>query len=342
MVSPLLAAGAPRALALGVSWTAEGVLFVGALWAGAGWVRSRVQMDYTILVGLLAGAWLLASIRLGLLLAGWVSEPWWLVAAYGPGFLPATLAPDLGTTPPGQLDQAPDTWSAARSCIPCGPAALLLAALGLVLTVGGGSTGRWLTVGALVVSAMLMAPSPCSFATTVKLPGQRSRQALHDPLTGLLNRRAFEQDLGQQLYRCDRDLGHFVLALLDLDALKAINDRGGHPAGDEALAATAAALTRCRRREDSVFRIGGDEFAMLLPGADQATWARVLSQAAELLRQSAAEVNFSSGIASAPEDGDTATTLFGAADSHLYQDKANRGMLDPFWLRRSSPEPSAG
>jgi len=124
--------------------------------------------------------------------------------------------------------------------------------------------------------------------------------------------------------------------------LKAINDRGGHPAGDEALAATAAALTRCRRREDSVFRIGGDEFAMLLPGADQATWARVLSQAAELLRQSAAEVNFSSGIASAREDGDTAATLFGAADTHLYQDKANRGMLDPIWLRRSSPEPSAG
>ncbi len=75
-VSPLLAAGGPRALALGISWTAEGVLFVGALEAGVGWAHARVQMDYTILIGLLGCAWLLAPVRLGLVLAGHVSEPW--------------------------------------------------------------------------------------------------------------------------------------------------------------------------------------------------------------------------------------------------------------------------
>ena len=98
-VSPLLAVGGLRALSVGVSWTAACALFAGALWAGAGWVRPRAQMAFTILVVLLGSALLLASLHLGLILIGHLAEPWWLTAAHGPGFLLAAVAPTWGSRP---------------------------------------------------------------------------------------------------------------------------------------------------------------------------------------------------------------------------------------------------
>ncbi len=89
--------------------------------------------------------------------------------------------------------------------------------------------------------------------------------------------------------------------------------------------ATAAALSRCGRRPDRVYRIGGDEFALLPPGADRAAGGRLLEQATAPLWRSVPEARFSAGIALAPEDGETTGILFGAADSHLYQNKRHRG-----------------
>ncbi|HVD39732.1 MAG TPA: sensor domain-containing diguanylate cyclase [Solirubrobacterales bacterium] len=91
-----------------------------------------------------------------------------------------------------------------------------------------------------------------------------SRESRRDALTGLLNRRAFEERLPVELARAAR-LGPVSLCLLDLDGFKGVNDRLGHPAGDEVLRQVATILEGSRVADDC-FRIGGDEFAILMPG----------------------------------------------------------------------------
>jgi GGDEF domain-containing protein len=86
----------------------------------------------------------------------------------------------------------------------------------------------------------------------------------HDALTGLLNRRAYEERLPVEIARASRYAWPLALCLLDLDGFKAINDTLGHPAGDKALQQVAALLDESRLADDS-FRIGGDEFALLMP-----------------------------------------------------------------------------
>ena len=97
--------------------------------------------------------------------------------------------------------------------------------------------------------------------------------AEHDPLTRLLNRRAFNERLEQEVSRSVR-YGHpMALVLCDLNGFKALNDRNGHAAGDEALEVVGGVLTGVLRTADAAFRIGGDEFALILPetGEDEAT-----------------------------------------------------------------------
>jgi diguanylate cyclase (GGDEF)-like protein/PAS domain S-box-containing protein len=91
----------------------------------------------------------------------------------------------------------------------------------------------------------------------------------HDPLTGLRNRRLFEQDLKLQIGRCQRYGEQAALMVIDLDGFKQVNDRHGHKVGDDALQAVARTLTRRLRATDLVARLGGDEFAVLLPHMDR-------------------------------------------------------------------------
>lgn len=108
---------------------------------------------------------------------------------------------------------------------------------------------------------------------------QEAHRSRHDSMTGLPNRRAYEERLPIEAARAERQGHPLTLCLLDLDGFKAINDRHGHPAGDEILGAVAAAI-RGSRLSDDVFRIGGDEFAILLPDCDregaESAMARVL------------------------------------------------------------------
>ena len=94
-----------------------------------------------------------------------------------------------------------------------------------------------------------------------------AHQTRHDPLTGLGNRRAFEKHLKMELERAYRSATTLSLAILDLDNFKAINDSKGHPCGDQVLKAVAGALLGHKRLYDLAARIGGEEFALVMPGS---------------------------------------------------------------------------
>jgi diguanylate cyclase (GGDEF)-like protein/putative nucleotidyltransferase with HDIG domain len=121
-----------------------------------------------------------------------------------------------------------------------------------------------------------------------------AKMAITDPLTGLRNHRAFQEDLARELQRVSRSGIPLSLVMLDLDGLKAINDRLGHQAGDERLQGVAAAIRAEQRATDLAYRIGGDEFAVMLPGA------RALG-ALEYAQRLRAQVPVTAGIAEATE-----------------------------------------
>ncbi|HZQ80082.1 MAG TPA: GGDEF domain-containing protein [Acidimicrobiia bacterium] len=147
---------------------------------------------------------------------------------------------------------------------------------------------------------------------------QLQRAACFDALTGVMNRRSFEADAAREIGRVARHGGRFSLGMLDLDGLKAINDTLGHAAGDARLRALGTALRTTTRREDSAYRIGGDEFAVLLPGASADQARRVLAR----VGQAAGLARFSWGVATCPADGITLEALAGAADARLYRRRA--------------------
>lgn len=110
--------------------------------------------------------------------------------------------------------------------------------------------------------------------------------ATTDPLTGLFNRREFFARADNEIQRSQRSREPLALFMLDLDLFKRINDRFGHASGDAVLTAVASALQGCLRRIDIVGRIGGEEFAILLPN----TGSEAARIAAERLRQAVAEL----------------------------------------------------
>jgi diguanylate cyclase (GGDEF)-like protein len=150
---------------------------------------------------------------------------------------------------------------------------------------------------------------------------------LVDTLTGLGNHRAFQEELDRQLDAVRR-YGHTVaLVFIDLDDFKVINDSGGHALGDKALALISKLLRGGLRRSDRPFRIGGDEFAVLMPGTRaedaQLVMRRVLSSCVEPRRDAGFErgISFSAGIASAPDMGIDRSDLYARADDALYEAK---------------------
>ena len=152
-------------------------------------------------------------------------------------------------------------------------------------------------------------------------------QADRDPLTGALNRRAFDALLAQAL---SDDDGVVTLAYLDLDGFKDINDFYGHATGDAVLIETTARLSRVLRDGDALGRMGGDEFAVALVGLDRAAAAPVVERlrcALEPLHHVHAatiRIEASLGTATAPEDGRDVHALMSAADAAMYRVKSAR------------------
>jgi diguanylate cyclase (GGDEF)-like protein len=149
--------------------------------------------------------------------------------------------------------------------------------------------------------------------------------AEHDPLTRLFNRRAFNERLDQEVSRSVR-YGHpMALVLCDLNGFKALNDRNGHAAGDEALQVVGGVLTSALRTADAAFRIGGDEFALILPETDEgearAAVDRVADAMAAVFAKRGEELAAGFGVAVCPRDGDDPRPLFRAADRAMYAAK---------------------
>ena len=142
-----------------------------------------------------------------------------------------------------------------------------------------------------------------------------------DPLTGCLNRRGFEERLNADLARAARTGRPLGLILLDLDGFKQINDTRGHAAGDALLRWTVAAIDRTVRPMDAVGRIGGDEFAVVLPDAGRPEAEEVAQRLREALAEAAPA---SIGAAAFPADGTGAEELHQHADAELYAAKRGR------------------
>ena len=145
----------------------------------------------------------------------------------------------------------------------------------------------------------------------------------HDHLTGLLNRRAFDERLGDACARSARYGWPFGLVLLDLDRFKDVNDRLGHPAGDAALRAVGEQLRHHLRVGDAAARLGGDEFAVLLPNLREASATDLVRRIEDALDVAVpgADITLSAGVALAPLHGDTPTALYHRADQELYERK---------------------
>src|SRR2546426_12320702 len=161
---------------------------------------------------------------------------------------------------------------------------------------------------------------------------QLELNAVTDPLTGLYNRRLFTESLEKELNRARRYGLPLGLVILDLHRFKEVNDKYGHPRGDDVLRAAASTLRKSLRTSDSAFRIGGDEFALLLPQTDSpqalALSRRVQTVFAEMLQplQLSVTVSMDQGVAIFPQDAEHADQLIRIADERLYQLKhANHG-----------------
>ncbi len=153
-------------------------------------------------------------------------------------------------------------------------------------------------------------------------------RAVRDELTGLFNYRYLRQELKREIARCRRNGEPLSLAFFDLDDFKRYNDDNGHLVGDRALQLVSRLIVAGTRKSDLAFRYGGEEFAVLLPGANKAQACKV----AERIRRSideeniggtggGARVTISGGVSTLRSDGDTPEAMLAMADHALYKAK---------------------
>lgn len=168
---------------------------------------------------------------------------------------------------------------------------------------------------------------------TRELVRELARESHEDSLTGLANRRAWDEALLRECSRSAREGTEFAVLICDLDQLKSINDQLGHPVGDVVLRAVGRVLSENARTQDLVARIGGDEFAVLSPNADLlgatelAERLRVVVETEASAAAAIGGVSISIGVANWEGDDDSAETIMLRGDRRLYRAKATRNVV---------------
>ncbi len=157
------------------------------------------------------------------------------------------------------------------------------------------------------------------------------RMAAHDALTGLPNRRAFDQQYGLALQQHAKAAHVFCLLFIDLDGFKTVNDELGHAAGDALLQVVGQRLVRGMRRDDFVGRLGGDEFVCLLPDLQSTAQARMLADklveaitAPCRVGRVTVRIGATVGAAIYPRDGHSTVTLLAHADQAMRDAKVHK------------------
>jgi diguanylate cyclase (GGDEF)-like protein len=145
--------------------------------------------------------------------------------------------------------------------------------------------------------------------------------ASRDHLTGLLNLREFHDSLTRELERCKRYGGRFSIILFDLNGFKEVNDSHGHAEGDRVLREAGGAFARTCRSSDLAFRVGGDEFAYILPESGQDAATAAAARAREALAALPERLDCCYGITVWPTDGPERAALLETADARLYEMK---------------------
>jgi len=189
----------------------------------------------------------------------------------------------------------------------------------------GGIAAWWLVgMGSLLVAAILIR----SMRERVELLITRLYDAARtDPLTKLLNRRGFRELLDLELERARRGKGQMTLLVGDVDHFKEVNDRSGHSVGDAALQRVARLMREGKRAIDALARVGGAEFAMILPDTDPRDAFAIAERLRDAVRgefaADAVPVTISFGVVGYGQHGETAASLLRAADEALDAAKAN-------------------
>jgi diguanylate cyclase (GGDEF)-like protein len=228
----------------------------------------------------------------------------------------------------------------------CVPAALLAAggargrvasAAGAILVVGAALAAELAATnptGKPPTSLLVLVPAT-SVAILLAVRDRLERErdtlrasALSDPLTGVANRRSLLARIDYEITRHGRGRRSFAVLMLDLNGFKQLNDRFGHPAGDDLLREVAAALARAIRDQDTVARVGGDEFCVLAPETDTAGAQRLIARVEAAVARVVAGMDAlgaSAGAAIYPHDATTADGLLEAADQRLLGAKRQTG-----------------
>jgi diguanylate cyclase (GGDEF)-like protein len=225
-------------------------------------------------------------------------------------------------------------WLLAAPCL-CAAAAAWYRALTAVLSSVQLSNEAAASIGLDVRAALVfMVVALAVHATLVslvvgRLLAELRHKARHDPLTGLLNRRAMEEAIGTQMQRGRRTGETHSLLMLDVDHFKSINDRLGHSVGDLVLQNVATILQAHVRKIDHVARVGGEEFLVLMPGASLDTARPVAERLREQLaaglpqlQEANVSLSASIGIAEWADHTEDMSRLLVRADAALYRAKA--------------------
>ena len=191
----------------------------------------------------------------------------------------------------------------------------------------------WLTTLTPIIEGMKVTHivgSSTDITKRKKLELELEKQANYDTLTGLPNRRLFFERLERMVVENERDGRKFALLFIDLDGFKDINDRYGHEIGDEVLITIGKRLLKCIRKSDTVARMGGDEFTIVLRNIeDQDNLGRLVKKIHTTLQEVMhidaikCKVNSSIGVAIYPENGKDSETLLRSADAFMYEIKRN-------------------